>query len=175
MISYGNWKHILDVFKLSKLSFHGILVNTHTCMRPTVRAKSHQALLLMAFFNNSLHNGKADHYTPSPYQYHHKSLKASPALTSLCTQSLIGAQPICAARSRSRNSSGAKGTDLPPIYFNPWWWSLLLLLFFFFSSYFDVWVFISSGWGFWEVLEGTSQNHLFPLVYLSWWEIKFFQ
>jgi len=28
-------------------------------------------------FNGSLHIGKADHYTPSSYQYHHKSLEAS--------------------------------------------------------------------------------------------------
>ena len=27
VISYGNWKHILGVFKLSKLSFHGIFGN----------------------------------------------------------------------------------------------------------------------------------------------------
>ena len=40
MISYGNWKYILGVFKLSKLSFHGILVNKQTWLGPTSLVKS---------------------------------------------------------------------------------------------------------------------------------------
>ena len=30
VMSYGNWKHILGVFKLSKLSFYGIFLIKHT-------------------------------------------------------------------------------------------------------------------------------------------------
>ena len=41
-MSYENWKHILGVFKLSKLSFHGILIIKHTYIGPTVWATSHQ-------------------------------------------------------------------------------------------------------------------------------------
>ena len=40
VISYGNWKYILGVFKLSKLSFHGILVNKQTWLGPTSLVKS---------------------------------------------------------------------------------------------------------------------------------------
>ena len=42
VMSYENWKHILGVFKLSKLSFHGILIIKHTYIGPTVWATSHQ-------------------------------------------------------------------------------------------------------------------------------------
>ena len=38
--SYGNWKHILGVFKLWKLSFHGILVNKYTLLGLTSLVKS---------------------------------------------------------------------------------------------------------------------------------------
>ena len=39
-MSYKNWKQVLGVFKLWKLSYDGIFVNTHTCEGPTVRALS---------------------------------------------------------------------------------------------------------------------------------------
>ena len=42
VINYKNWKHILDIFKLSKLSFYGIFVIKHTLVWPIVREKSHQ-------------------------------------------------------------------------------------------------------------------------------------
>ena len=51
VMSCRNWKHILGVFKLWKLSFHGILVNKQTWLGHTVKGKSHQAhlFLLLSF------------------------------------------------------------------------------------------------------------------------------
>ena len=46
VMSYGNWKLILGVFNFQNSVSNGIFVIKHTCMRPTVSAKSHRVLLL---------------------------------------------------------------------------------------------------------------------------------
>ena len=46
VMSYGNWKHILGVFSFQNSVSNDIFVIKHTCMGPTVSAKSHRALLL---------------------------------------------------------------------------------------------------------------------------------
>ena len=46
VISYGNWKHILGVFSFQNSVSNEIFIIKHTCMGPTVSAKSHRALLL---------------------------------------------------------------------------------------------------------------------------------
>ena len=60
VMSYRNWKHILSVFRLSKLSFHGILVIKHTYMGPTVRVTSHQCTFDTTC-NGSLHQWEPNH------------------------------------------------------------------------------------------------------------------
>ena len=45
VMSYKNWKQVLGVFELWKLSYDVIFVNTHTCRGPTIRGLSPRALL----------------------------------------------------------------------------------------------------------------------------------
>ena len=71
MISYGNWKHILSVFKLWKQSYDDIFVIKPTYMRPTVSAKSHQCVFwwLSSTALFTLHTTKSQlhfHTTTSP-------------------------------------------------------------------------------------------------------------
>ena len=48
VMSYGNWKHILGLFKLWKHSYDGILVNIHTLRDP--RSEVQPQLLTFFFF-----------------------------------------------------------------------------------------------------------------------------
>ena len=47
-MSYENWKYILNVFELWRQNFHGILVNKHILLEPTVKEVT--SLLFFSFF-----------------------------------------------------------------------------------------------------------------------------
>ena len=188
-MSYGNWKHILGVFKLSKLSFHGILVNKHTWVGPTIRAKSHQRIFQrlssMALF--TLHTTRSQlhiHTTtslslplPYPYLLTHtitNQSSANPHCPNLGNTLLAPLHQSSSSTSFSTFSplqryfihlSLIYTSDLLVIgWYFAWFRSIsthkgwlmvgCLLLCFSFFSFFNVWVFVSSGWGFWKVLEG---------------------
>ena len=51
VMSYGNWKHILGVFKLWKQSYDGIFVNTHTLRDPRLDLLLSQTQLSSSFFS----------------------------------------------------------------------------------------------------------------------------
>ena len=108
-MNYGNLKHILGVFSFQNSISNGIFIIKYTWVGPTIRAKSHQRV-----FWCSLHQ---THFTLPD----HNSIFIPPqvraclclALTSFHMQSLIGAQPTCAAPTLE-TSFLRRCTNLPP-------------------------------------------------------------
>ena len=82
VMSCKNWKQVLGVFELWKLSYDDIFVNIHTCEGPTVKRLSPQVLLfthtppttLMSSnpFTPSSNRGPIHHHF-SPFLEHHFS------------------------------------------------------------------------------------------------------
>ena len=55
VMSYGNWKHILSVFKLWKQNYDSIFVNTHTMRDPSTTTFASLSFFLFSFFFFLLH------------------------------------------------------------------------------------------------------------------------